>query len=222
MIKIFKTTVFILCILPMLSAQEDSLLLTKNFNFHDGVYMTFEDFQRNKPTYKWDELRSNLVANPKTFLAQVEFLKIKELDSLINLEHVWGISIGGLPYIRLEKGAVKKELTSFAALRVRGKICYFEYEDFEVVQIPMPVYNPVTGRPFRVATVERKINVYYEKILDFETGRIEFLTVDNLKSWVEEDTQLTKALQSLGDDADEKLFKCILIYDDRHKVYIQE
>ncbi|MFT5166093.1 MAG: hypothetical protein ACI8P3_001324 [Saprospiraceae bacterium] len=210
-----------MCVLPMLSAQEDSLLLTKNFSFDDGVYMTFESFQKNEPTYLWKDLRSNLVANPQTFLAQVEFLELKEGNTRINLEKVWGISIGGLPYIRLEKGAVKKKLTSFSALRLRGKICFFEYEDFEIVQIPMPVYNPVTGKPFMVSAVERNIKVYYSRILDFETGKIESLNVENLKYWVKDDAQLVKALESLGDDAKEKLFKSILIYDDRHKVYIR-
>ena len=103
-------------------------------------------------------------------------------------------------------------MTNFAALKVRGKICYFEYEDFEEVQVPMPVYNPVTGRPYQVALVSRKVDVYYEKIMDFETGRIEDLTVENLKKWVGHDAQLSNALESLGEDADEKLFKCILIY----------
>ena len=221
MIKIFKTILFLIGVFPILNAQEDSVLLTKNFNFKDGVYMSFEAFQRNEPTYQWTALRSNLVTNPQTFMAQVEFLEEKQGGTLIDLGKVWGISLGGLPYIRLEKGSVKKQLTSFAALKLRGKICYFEYEDFEVVQIPMLAYNPVTGQPFREAMVERNINYRYEKILDFETGSIVSLNIENLKSWVKDDAQLINALESLGDDADEKLFKCILIYDDRHKVYIR-
>lgn len=205
-----------------LNAQKDSILLTKNFDFADGVYLTLEDFQKNKPTYTWDELRSNLVANPQTYMVQIEFLEVKEGETAIDPGKIWGISLGGLPYIRLEAGAVKKELTNFAALRVRGKICYFEYEDVEDVKIPMPVFNPVTGRPYQVALVDRKIEVYFEKIMDFETGEIQDLTIENLKLWVQNDGQLIRALNSLGPEADEKLFKCILIYDDRHQVYIQK
>jgi len=221
MIRILMTLFIVSSFSLSVDGQEDSTLLTKNFNFNDGVYLDFESFQKNKPAFTWEEVRANLVTNPQTFMAQVEFLEIKENKEQINLAEIWGISLAGMPYIRLEKEAVKKELTNFAALKVRGKICYFEYEDFEEVKIPMPVYNPLTGKPYRLAMVDRKMEVYYEKIMDFETGEIVDLTAENLKSWVGSDAQLINALESLGEDADEKLFKCILIYDDRHKVFIK-
>ena len=114
-------------------------------------------------------------------------------------------------------------MTTFAALKIRGKICYYEYEDYKEVEIPMPVYNPLTGKPYRVSNITRKVEVYYEYILDFETGEIIPLTVENLKSWISDDAQLIKALDSFeGEEAWEKLFKCILIYDDRHEVYIKK
>ncbi len=222
MIKLLNTILFCLLASLILKGQADSVVLTKNFNFEDGVYMTFEAFQKNEPTFLWKDLRSNLVANPQTFMAQVEYLELIDSNALINLDEVWGISLGGLPYIRLEKGTVKRALTNFAALKVRGKICYFEFETLETVQIAMPVYNPITRKPFRMAMVERDINIVHQRILDFETGMIKTLNVENLKSWVKDDTQLINALESLGDDADEKLFKCILIYDDRHEIYIKE
>lgn len=210
----------VLCFPFLALAQQDSILLTKNFDFKDGIFLTYQSFQKNNPDYQWNELKSNLVANPQTFMAQIEYLELKESSEKIDLAKIWGISLGGIPYIRLEKGAVKKTLTTFAALRLRGKICYFEYEDFDEVQVPMPVYNPVTGRPYREALVNRRIDVIYEWMMDFETGEVQPLTTANLKEWVKDDPQLITALESLGDDAREKLFKCILIYDDRHEVYI--
>lgn len=222
MIRFLKTILILVLALGSIQAQEDTVLLTKNFEFADGIYLSFQSFQENRPDYTWDQLRSNLVANPQTFMAQVEFLEHKESGEAIQLSKVWGMSLGGLPYIRLEDGLVKKPLTNFAAIRARGKICFFEYKDFEEIQVPMPVYNPLTKKPYQVAFVDRKVDVYYSKILDFETGAIEDLTIDNLMAWVQNDAQLVEALESLGEDADDKLFKCILIYDDRHQVYIRK
>ena len=206
----------------LLYGQADSLLVTKNFAFKDGVYLDFESFQRNQPAYVWDELSANLISNPQTYMAKVEFIRVKSQDRVIALDSIWGICLGGLPYIRVKNVDVTSELTSFAALKVRGKICYFEYEALEEVIVPIKAYNPYTGKPYLESSVKRQQQVMEEWILDFETGAILRLTPDNLKSWVKDDFQLVEAIESLGEEAWEweKLFKCILIYDDRHPTYI--
>jgi hypothetical protein len=206
----------------LLYGQSDSLLVTKNFEFKDGVYLSFEAFQRNQPAYTWEDLRTNLISNPQTFTAKVQFIRIKENETPLHLDSVWGISLGGLPYVRIEDTSDGSELTNFAALKVRGKICYYEYEAYEEVTVPIKAYNPYTGKPYLESTVKRQKQVMEEWIMDFETGEVLRLNPDNLKLWVREDSQLIEAIESLGEEAWDwdKLFKCILIYDDRHPTYI--
>jgi len=207
------------------SAQIDSLILTKNYQFNDGVYMSFESFQSNTPDYKWDELKANLVTNPQTFLTQIQFVFIKNESGNIPLEidKIWCVSLAGIPYLRIRELEPKKDMVPFAGLQLRGKICYFSFEDLRMVQIPMHAYNPYTGIPFRSGVVERKKNVTFERILNFETGEIVELTVENLKKWIQDDKKLLDTMNSLShEEVEDKLFKCLLIYDDRNVVRIKK
>ncbi len=199
--------------------SEDSVLVTKNFRFHDGVYATFADFQRNRPTWLWDSLYAVCVTNPQTFLTQVEY--IKQLDGEeIPLDSIWGLAIGGIPYVRLPRGATPKPLTAFAGLRLRGIICYYAYEDMEERTYEIQAYNPVTGAPFRKGKVKNKEPVRKEFMLHFLSGKIEEFTQANLVAWIADDVRLAEAIASLSEsELEEKLFKGLLIYVDRYPVF---
>ena len=207
------------------SAQTDSLILTKNYQFNDGVYLSFEAFQSNTPDYLWNDLRANLVTNPQTFLTQIQYIFIKkdEGDIPLELNKIWGVSLAGIPYLKLTDSLDKKGMTSFAGLQLRGKICYYSFQEYKMVSIPIHAYNPYNGRPFRSSVIERKKNIKIEKILNFETGEIAELTVDNLKKWIQDDQKLLDTMNSLSDEElEEKLFKCLLIYCDRNVTRIKK
>lgn len=213
-----------LILLGHVEAQKDSVRLTKNFQFKDGLYLDFNAFQQDTPDFLWDSLRVSLVANPTTFLTQVEYIyeTIGDSTQAIDPEKIWGFSLGGIPYIRLPKGAVKKELTTFAGIQLRGKICYFSYEDEETIKLKMPVYNPLNGRPFRVADVMRRRPVKHERILHYETGEVETFERSVFQKWIADDAQLLRTVEDLSEgEIQEKLFKCLLIYVDRNTVFIE-
>ena len=215
---------FIFCLFSQFGlAQSDSVLLTKNFKFEDGVFLNYEDFQNNDPTYRWNELEVGIFSNPKTYLTQVYFMKLKKGQSsqIIDLDKVWGISLDGIPYVQMDKKELKKENAVFSALKVRGKICYLEYEVEVKRMIPMPVYNPLTGKPFRTMNVERNVPIEFKKMMHFDSGQIEDFTVSNFKHWIKEDEKLLQSISEMNElEAAEKLFKCLLIYVDRNEKMI--
>lgn len=199
-------------------AQDQYEILTKNFKFEDGIYTNFEAFQQNQASISWDSVAPSLYTNPQTFITQVDYI-IHKKDS-IQLDSLWGICLNGIPYIRLPKDSLQ-ELTHFAGLQVRGKICYFSYEKEVDYPIEMAAYNPLTGRPFRKAIITRSTRVKYEKMLHFDTGLIEDFEVTNFLKWIEDDPQLSDSIKELPtEEAQEKLFKCLLIYDDRKTIEI--
>ncbi len=202
-----------------LSGQSDSLLLTKNFKFKDGVYLSFHDFQRNKPNYTWEEVNARLATGDEGFLAQVEY--IRRGQQLLDLQQIWGICLGGIPYVRLPQGVVTSSATAFAGLRVRGKICYFKYKTEVVDSVEVKAYNPLNGLPYRQAKVPVERTVQKEKMLHFQTGAVADFTLPNLLSWIEDDRQLWSTMQELSvAEASEKLFRCLLIYIDRNAIYL--
>ncbi|MEL7021724.1 MAG: hypothetical protein AAGK47_08950 [Bacteroidota bacterium] len=212
------------CKVQVATAQTDSLLVTKNFKFKDGLYLSLESFQRNKPDLDWGEVRAQVFSNPQTFLTQVASIEVKDtnIHRPLSITALWGISLDGIPYIQLPPASTDSDLPTFAGLRVRGKLCYFEYEKTERKDVLIQAYNPLNGRPFRQGYVERDVLVAYAKILNFGTGEIVSFAQDKLLEQIEDDSKLHNTVAQLSEEeVAEKLFKCLLIYDDRHPVFIR-
>jgi len=223
-LQLFGIFFFMIVLILPLKSQVDSVVVTKNFSFEDGVYLQFEDFKNNQPNFLWEQLRTSLFTNPQSFQTQVVFIDVLENDSSrysMNLDSIWGFTIDGIPYIRLPEETFESSIATYAGLQVRGKICYYKYQKYVMKELEMSAYNPLTGRPFRTANINREELVTYEKMLHFETGETADLTLENMVKWIPDDTNLIETINDIGtDDAQEKLFKILLIYDDRNHVKV--
>lgn len=117
--------------------------------------------------------------NPNTFLTQVEYIRFAD-GRPMHLDSIWGLVISGIPYVRLPKGAVTKPLTSFAGLRVRGLIGYYNYEVVEEEMVEIQAYDPVTGVPFRKGKVKKQSKTLREFMIHFERGETQVFDRENL------------------------------------------
>ncbi len=202
--------------------QQD-IQLSKNFLFKDGIYLDLQAWQSNHPSLRWDEVEAVYFINPQTHLAQIQRIRVKENGDTLNLSSIWAICSDGIPYVKIPHEEINRELASFAALQVRGKICYFSYPDWRNKKYEIAAYNPLNGRPFRKGTVDREEEFVLEKMLDFETGRLADFTVDNFLDWIQDDPRLVATVNSLDENEQkEKLFKCLLIYVDRNPVSLKK
>lgn len=201
-------------------------LVTKNFKFEDGIYLSLESFQRNQPDYKWDEVEASLVTNPQSFTTKVEYLLLnqEEKQQTIDVNNVWGLCLGGIPYIQLKEQLLLDSVAthSFAGLRVRGRICYFTFQEEATRLVKISAYNPLNGKPFRTAEIPKKEIYDREQIMDFESGVVVDFNVPNFLNWIESDEDLWQTVNELNaKEADDKLFKCLLIFVDRNPIYIK-
>ena len=200
--------------------EEEGDVIIKNFKFDDGIYTTYEEFQKNEPTYTWKEVKASVYTNPQTYVTQIEHI-IHE-GQLLKLDELWGVCFGGIPYVYQPKELLGKQNETFVGLKLRGKICYLEFETQETLELMMPVYNPHTGKPFRKALIKREYTKNYAKILNFESGEIKPFTISNLLDWIADDSELVKTVSEMNTlEAEEKLFKCLLIYVDRNSARLK-
>lgn len=219
-----KKIIYILAVVlgfsNLLSAQ-DQEVMSKNYLFEDGIYLSFEDFKNNQPVYKWEEVKANVIQNPLTFNAKSDKIFYVPSEDR-KLENLWGFSLDGIPYVNLNLET--SVLEQYAGMRVRGKICYYTYEQEQPKTASITAYNPYTRKPFRSSELEVTEKVHHEMMLRMEDGKVDLFTLDNFKNWIQdEDIQLTASLSDLkAEEVEEKLFKCLLIYNDRNEVLVNK
>ncbi len=204
---------------------QDSLKLSNTFKFQEGVYATFDALQRNQPTYTWDQIKEMTYVDREDYVAKFEYLKYFDIeqDSAIDLlqKDIWGVCIDGIPFIRMEDSL--KQITQFVGLRTRGKICYYTYPTLKQVKVPMKIYDPDTGELVYIKSVINNEPDTIQKVLSFVDGSIADFKLDILKSWVKDDAQVANTLSDYRDlISEEKLYKLMLIYNDRNLVYLKE
>ena len=202
-------------------AQEKTIL-SKNFKFHDGVYRQYSDFQKNLPNIKWDSVETSLATNPKSLITYIEFLKFKKTQIAVNLDSVWGVVIDGIPYVKLANTSNKRSSVVFAGMVLRGKLCYFQFDEVEEKNVPMTAYIPETGQPYVTKNVLQKRDVIREKLILFDTGEIRDFTLPNFRQLINDDKELLATVNALKPrEVPEKLFKCLLIFNDRNPVFLK-
>jgi len=206
------------------TGEAQKIQFTNDFKFENGIFMTFEAFKNNAPDYRWEGVKYDVHSSKEK--RKFQFRYLNAIDTVANKylpisqDSIWGISVNGVPYIRVYINS--RRVSEFVALRSRGRICYFTYEGFQKVKVPMTVYNPTTGEPMFVQDVINEESVVFEKMMEFTTGKIGKFDLPTFKSWIADDEKLSGTLNGLEEkEATEKMYKSMLIYNDRNPVYLK-
>ena len=216
-----KITFIISWVMVVSLPAQDSLLLRPNYSFRDGIYEQFADLKSNEPIAHWDSIKATYFLNPRT-----ESVLIKELFSVedqfpLDLEKIFAICIDGRTYINTNQND-DSVLTSFSHLKIMGNLNYFTYEKKSKKQVKIEAINPATGLPFRSGYIEKDTIENIQKILNWQNGELITFNLPNFKKLVQNDKPLYKSIIELSEEeAKSKLYKCLLIYNDRHPAYIQ-
>lgn len=214
MIKNIALLFCLSCIFPILSAQE---AFNTSLAFNNGVYTDIADFRANSP--QLDSLASNLQydlnAEENILILRPESQKL--LDSLVT-SNIWGLCVASVPYIRTEDNQDGRYY--FVKMHVIGKLSYYYYKAFREKEVIMYVHNPYTGEKIGKKTVSNRDLVFIQKLLHFHTGESIDFNFDNFKDWTKDDKGLQKSIEEMKtEERENKLFKTLLIYNDRNPVF---
>lgn len=203
------------------SAQEQAL--NNNFDFQEGFYSTAQEFSTNSPSlllsnfnnldYELDAEKNMLILSAA---AQREIKQ--KMDTA-----PWGLAIAGNIFIKIQQNDDKSaNEIRFVKLHVIGKICYLQYKTFRTKMVMMQVHNPYTGEKVGQRQIANQELVTVKKMLDVKSGQLLDFTAENFRIWTKDDEGLRKSLNELSDrDLQKKLFKTLLIYNDRNSFYIK-
>jgi hypothetical protein len=216
--RIFQLFLVFIIFFSPLTAQNEPL--TSNFLFNDGLYTNFSEFSSNKPSILIDpsKLKYDLIGEENVLILKPESEAM--LDSLVS-GTAWGICIGQVPYIRTDDKQDNR--LYYVKLHVVGKLSYFYYKAFREKEVTMFVHNPYTGERIAKKSITNRDLVFIQRLLHFQTGETIDFNYDNLKAWTTDDKGLSKSLDEMKPEEREgKLFKTLLIYNDRNPVYAGE
>lgn len=208
-------------LLVIAQSSGDTLPVDRNFRFTDGLYADIVQLRTNRPSISFKHLAGNLVLQEEEHLLKVENLHPQGRSDLpIPLEDVDFICVNGLPYIKAYIDTAR-QFTVYAGLRVRGRLCYFAYTQNLADTVLIKAYNPLNGRPFRQQNVIRDKKELVEKVLNLATAEIADFNLENLLYFFADDKKLIRTLEGLSEnEANERLQRCLLIYDDRNPIYL--
>lgn len=198
-------------------SQNDSLFLNNNTQFRDGIYLNYEAFKNNQPDFTWEEVGGNIFINQQNHTAKIEGLYLKKDSVKVILPAIWGFSRFGVPFRQIE---LVDGYQRFSTIKVRGRLCYYSYVRPVEKTVEIVAYNPKNRMPFRKGQVNNREEEVVEQFFEYETGTLyDFNLIVFLAYISDKDKSLWKTLNNLSkEEARAKLYKCLLIYNDRHPV----
>jgi hypothetical protein len=188
-----------------------------NYPFKSGVYTSFNEFSADTPTLDsiFTKMQYDLNAEENILILKPASQSL--LDSLTQ-KKIWGLCLNNVPYIKTDDKQEGRPY--FVKLHVIGKLSYYYYKAFREKEVIMYVHNPYTGERIGKKTVTNRDLVFIQKLLHFQSGENIDFNFDNFKSWTADDKGLQKSLSEMsGEERESKLFKTLLIYNDRNPVY---
>lgn len=217
---VFRFVVVLLswaCVSNIGWAQTDSskVILNNQFVFNDGVYIA-EQWSTNTPSFAWEQIDAKLFINERNAAAHIEYLKEKGKKQYLSPTC---IAKNGKLYVDIPNDG---KSAIFYGFKQYGALCYYEKDTTYVKDIEMSAYNPLTGRPFRTKVIQREVTEAQSYFYDVKENSFHKLTLANLLAAIASDEKLTRSILSLSpDEANTKLYKTLLIYNDRNPIYMQ-
>ncbi len=198
-----------------LFCQEKAVQYTKDFEFKEGIYLSYYGFQKNHPVPP-SSIIFNSNKGDKDFLKYVldkntfTFIDSSGKQQEVKTNSAWGYCSNGAVYIN--------HGTDFNRVTIIGSFSHF------IATVPMKVgvndpfmYNdPFYNQP-------QYTYVSNQYVLDFETGRVLEFNVDNMEILLKRDDALYNEFSALKKKQKrDSIFLYLRKYNEKHPIYFPE
>lgn len=199
---------FLICSLCA-RTQVDSVLFTADMRLPDGIYLTYDDFRRNKSIAK-AQVVSNLDKSQLEFLGKVVFEeKFSYIENgvtfTVQSKNVWGFAQNTTLYVNFRE--------EFYRVPVFGSVSYLVAN----VTVASPgFYDPRFG----MSTGGGVTKEIREFLMNFYDGIVTEFTLDEVEKLLARDSELFEEYKKLSRRKQkEQVYSYIRKYNTRHPVY---
>jgi len=192
--------------------------LSEDFPFVDGVYMSFEEFKGNNPSYRGSEVELFYIDSLEYHLQNIQKIKLRN-GKKIRLKSVWGVCYQGIPYVKFKhspavvgrnKNFFGQNVNTFYRLDIIGSLCVFNAEE-KVDNFP---YSTFSNMPY-----EKEKMINYNMVLDFSTGYFYYLDFETVAYFIKNDEFLYDQMLHYQYESSVNLYDFIINYNLRNPVY---
>lgn len=189
--------------------------MNNDYPFTDGIYLSFEEFKGDNPTYKLGEYKINTIDSTDYDLTKVRKIKIltkKGKWKSISVSKIWGLCYNSVPYLYYRGlGNVNNPLSNYDKLTridVIGAICMFRLEHLNVT------YNTNT---FTNSGVYDQHAFVLDMLMDLNSGKIYPFDYHSVKHYISNDKELLNELEMLKSKVN--LYDIVFAFNNRHPIY---
>jgi len=198
-----------------LFAQQKAIQYTKDFEFKNGIYISFLDFKNNNPLPA-SQLISDYNKNSREFFDKVlskstfSYIDSAGKEQTLKTDEIWGYCANGIIYIN--------HGTDFNRVTIIGSIFHF------VATIPMKVgmsdplnYNDPFYNPQQYTYISEQF------VLDYETGKVLEFNVSNMEALISRDEMLYKEFTAFKKKKKRNsIFLYLRKYNEKYPIYFPE
>ena len=203
------------CFLIPLFAQQKAVQYTKDFEFSNGIYLSFNNFKNNNPIIA-AKILSDYNKTDRDFFDKIlsksnfSYIDSSGKEQIGKCNDIWGYCQNGIVYIN--------HGTDYNRLTIIGSICHF------VATTPMKVgiSDPFSYNDPYYAQ-QQYTYTSQQFVLDFETGKILEFNVSNMEPLLSRDVELYSQFSSLKKKQKrDSIFLYLRKYNEKHSVYFPE
>lgn len=198
-----------------LFAQQKTVQYTKDFEFSNGIYLSFYQFKNNNPLIA-SKIISDYNKSDRDFFDKVlSKNNITYIDSLgkeqtFKSNDIWGYCQNGI--VHINHGTDHNRIT------IIGSICHFVATTQRQVGVADPFsYNDPFYNPQQYAYVSQQF------VLDYETGKVLDFNVSNMEALLSRDVELFAQFTALKKKQKrDSIFLYLRKYNEKHPIYFPE